>query len=88
MLKSNSPTFKSNFFFRSFFVYFVIFFNTNAELDNNEENGNVFVPKAEWGGTFKVPPNLANPNGLSKKQEIMVRSAIKYWVERHKHVVR
>lgn len=59
-----------------------------VELDREEENGNVFVPKAEWGGTFKVPPNLANPNGLSKKQEIMVRSAIKYWVERHKHVVR
>ncbi|XP_055313278.1 odorant receptor coreceptor [Sitodiplosis mosellana] len=67
--------------------------NSKSELVNNdeldqEENGNVFVPKAEWGGTFKVPPNLANPNGLSKKQEIMVRSAIKYWVERHKHVVR
>lgn len=28
------------------------------------------------------------PNGLTKKQEILVRSAIKYWVERHKHVVR
>ena len=65
----------------------LFFFSTDAELDQ-EENGNVFVPKAEWGGTFKVPPNLANPNGLSKKQEIMVRSAIKYWVERHKHVVR
>lgn len=68
------------------FYHFFIFFR--AELDREEENGNVFVPKAEWGGTFKVPPNLANPNGLSKKQEIMVRSAIKYWVERHKHVVR
>lgn len=28
------------------------------------------------------------PNGLTRKQELMVRSAIKYWVERHKHVVR
>ncbi|KAK9872848.1 hypothetical protein WA026_019636 [Henosepilachna vigintioctopunctata] len=28
------------------------------------------------------------PNGLTKKQELLVRSAIKYWVERHKHVVR
>ncbi|KAK0085908.1 hypothetical protein PV325_004248 [Microctonus aethiopoides] len=28
------------------------------------------------------------PNGLTKKQEMLVRSAIKYWVERHKHVVR
>nr|ARO70214.1 Odorant Receptor 2 [Dendrolimus punctatus] len=30
----------------------------------------------------------ANPNGLSQKQEMLARSAIKYWVERHKHVVR
>lgn len=29
-----------------------------------------------------------NPNGLSQKQEILARSAIKYWVERHKHIVR
>ncbi|XP_060806501.1 odorant receptor coreceptor isoform X1 [Amyelois transitella] len=29
-----------------------------------------------------------NPNGLSQKQEMLARSAIKYWVERHKHVVR
>ncbi|XP_044737916.1 odorant receptor coreceptor [Chrysoperla carnea] len=34
--------------------------------------------------------NIGNvgPNGLTKKQELLVRSAIKYWVERHKHVVR
>nr|ATV96621.1 odorant receptor co-receptor [Eriocrania semipurpurella] len=32
--------------------------------------------------------NGANPNGLTRKQELLVRSAIKYWVERHKHVVR
>nr|AYE19959.1 Orco [Histia rhodope]QMS80314.1 odorant receptor [Histia rhodope] len=37
--------------------------------------------------TFGEPtPN--NPNGLTQKQEMLVRSAIKYWVERHKHVVR
>nr|ARO76408.1 odorant receptor 2 [Conogethes punctiferalis] len=29
-----------------------------------------------------------NPNGLTQKQEMLARSAIKYWVERHKHVVR
>lgn len=62
--------------------------NKLPELDQSEENGNVFVPKAEWGASFKMPPNMGNPNGLTKKQEIMVRSAIKYWVERHKHVVR
>lgn len=64
--------------------------NDGTELDQ-EKNSNLFKPNAEWGATFKQPPsNLAsyNPNGLTKKQEIMVRSAIKYWVERHKHVVR
>ncbi|KAF9408475.1 hypothetical protein HW555_011861 [Spodoptera exigua] len=28
-----------------------------------------------------------NPNGLTPKQEMLARSAIKYWVERHKHVI-
>lgn len=53
-------------------------------------NDDLFRPKAEWGANFKAPANINynNPNGLTKKQEIMVRSAIKYWVERHKHVVR
>ncbi|KAI5642649.1 7tm odorant receptor domain-containing protein [Phthorimaea operculella] len=32
--------------------------------------------------------NGTNPNNLTQKQEMLVRSAIKYWVERHKHVVR
>nr|BAG71418.1 olfactory receptor-2 [Diaphania indica] len=32
--------------------------------------------------------NGNNPNGLTQKQEMLARSAIKYWVERHKHVVR
>ncbi|KAK6620640.1 hypothetical protein RUM43_010935 [Polyplax serrata] len=32
--------------------------------------------------------NGIGPNGLSKKHEMLVRSAIKYWVERHKHIVR
>ncbi|XP_034828070.1 odorant receptor coreceptor [Maniola hyperantus] len=36
--------------------------------------------------TFGQNPN--NPNGLSQKQEMLARSAIKYWVERHKHIVR
>ncbi|XP_047511461.1 odorant receptor coreceptor [Pieris napi] len=36
--------------------------------------------------TFGQPLN--NPNGLTQKQEMLARSAIKYWVERHKHVVR
>ncbi|GBP35406.1 Odorant receptor coreceptor [Eumeta japonica] len=32
--------------------------------------------------------NFRNPNGLNAKQEMLARSAIKYWVERHKHIVR
>ncbi|XP_064556488.1 odorant receptor coreceptor [Drosophila montana] len=62
----------------------------------------IYSTKADWGAQFRAPStlqsfnagangngNLANnPNGLTKKQEMMVRSAIKYWVERHKHVVR
>lgn len=59
-----------------------------AEMDNN--NKDLFQPKADWTVAYQPPPPNANgnPNGLTKKQEIMVRSAIKYWVERHKHVVR
>ncbi|KAH8311508.1 hypothetical protein KR044_006666 [Drosophila immigrans] len=60
----------------------------------------IYSTKADWGAQFRAPTTLqsfnggtnggpgANPNGLTKKQEMMVRSAIKYWVERHKHVVR
>lgn len=63
----------------------------NEELDLR----GVYSTKQELGGHFRsgALQNFGNgggigPNGLSKKQEIMVRSAIKYWVERHKHVVR
>lgn len=63
----------------------------------------IYSTKADWGAQFRAPSTLQsfntggngngngmgnNPNGLTKKQEMMVRSAIKYWVERHKHVVR
>ncbi|XP_053679258.1 odorant receptor coreceptor [Anopheles nili] len=57
----------------------------------------VYSSKADWGAQFRAPSTLqtfddngrnGNPNGLTRKQEMMVRSAIKYWVERHKHVVR
>jgi odorant receptor len=75
--------------------------NSKSELILNDENNNmkdfdlsgIYSSKADWGAQFRAPTTLqtfngANPNGLSKKQEMMVRSAIKYWVERHKHVVR
>lgn len=56
----------------------------------------VYNTKSDWNAEFRAPSTLQNfnngtnpnPNGLSRKQEMMVRSAIKYWVERHKHVVR
>ncbi|XP_065201681.1 odorant receptor coreceptor [Planococcus citri] len=47
---------------------------------NNYRNNMISNTITGGGGT--------GPNGLSKKQEILVRSAIKYWVERHKHIVR
>uniref|UniRef100_A0A1B0C554 Odorant receptor n=1 Tax=Glossina palpalis gambiensis TaxID=67801 RepID=A0A1B0C554_9MUSC len=77
--------------------------HSKAELIENEEkeppssNGldlsGIYSSKADWGAQFRAPSTLQtfnnnNPNGLTKKQEMMVRSAIKYWVERHKHVVR
>ncbi|KAL7038395.1 hypothetical protein ACKWTF_009568 [Chironomus riparius] len=74
----------------------------NDEMEN-EKNSNydmnisaIYSTKADWGAQYRAPTTLqsfngmngTNPNGLTKKQELMVRSAIKYWVERHKHVVR
>ncbi|XP_046805450.1 odorant receptor coreceptor isoform X1 [Lucilia cuprina] len=78
--------------------------NSKSELIINEEKEppsdldmtGIYSTKADWGAQFRAPTTLqtfngvngGNPNGLTKKQEMMVRSAIKYWVERHKHVVR
>ncbi|XP_049839717.1 odorant receptor coreceptor [Schistocerca gregaria] len=45
------------------------------------------VREADSGGAVTSAGGIG-PNGLSKRQEMLVRSAIKYWVERHKHVVR
>lgn len=65
---------------------------TISEQEAIEEN--VYNTKSDWNAEFRAPSTLQNfsnsinPNGLSRKQEMMVRSAIKYWVERHKHVVR
>ncbi|CAH1380122.1 hypothetical protein MTP99_004056 [Tenebrio molitor] len=62
----------------------------------NEDLKGVYSTRQELGGHFRggALQNFGGvgggvgPNGLTKKQELMVRSAIKYWVERHKHVVR
>lgn len=42
----------------------------------------------EYGTKGDTEPNRKGPNNLTSNQEVLVRSAIKYWVERHKHVVK
>uniref|UniRef100_A0A2C9MDB2 Odorant receptor n=1 Tax=Culex quinquefasciatus TaxID=7176 RepID=A0A2C9MDB2_CULQU len=73
----------------------------NEEKDPDSKDfdlSGIYSSKADWGAQFRAPSTLqtfengmngekGNPNGLTRKQEMMVRSAIKYWVERHKHVV-
>lgn len=76
------------------------FFYATTEKDPDVKDfdlSGIYSSKADWGAQFRAPSTLqtfdengrnGNPNGLTRKQEMMVRSAIKYWVERHKHVVR
>ncbi|ENN72504.1 hypothetical protein HUJ04_001120 [Dendroctonus ponderosae] len=56
-------------------------YSTRQELGNLNFRSGALQTFGQGGGGV-------GPNGLTKKQELMVRSAIKYWVERHKHVVR
>lgn len=63
--------------------------------DSSLDLKGVYSTRQELGGHYRTgalqtfgQTGGIGPNGLSKKQELMVRSAIKYWVERHKHVVR
>lgn len=42
----------------------------------------------EYGSKGETELNGKGPNNLTTNQEVLVRSAIKYWVERHKHVVK
>ncbi|GLV36822.1 Odorant receptor co-receptor [Carabus blaptoides fortunei] len=68
----------------------------NQKNDSTLDLRGVYNSRHEFGGHFRggalqqfgTDATGIGPNGLSKKQELMVRSAIKYWVERHKHVVR
>lgn len=59
---------------------------------NELDVSTLYTSKNDWGAHFRAPSTLLtfgqNPNGLSKQQEEMVRNAIRYWVERHKHIVR
>lgn len=56
-------------------------YSTRQELGNLHFRSGALQTFGQGGGGV-------GPNGLTKKQELLVRSAIKYWVERHKHVVR
>ncbi|NP_001310774.1 Odorant receptor co-receptor [Cephus cinctus] len=53
----------------------------------------IYSNRQDFTATFRTAAGMnfnggVGPNGLTKKQEMLVRSAIKYWVERHKHIVR
>ncbi|XP_076749006.1 odorant receptor co-receptor isoform X2 [Xylocopa sonorina] len=53
----------------------------------------IYNNRTDFTATFRPTAGMTfnggvGPNGLTKKQEMLVRSAIKYWVERHKHIVR
>ncbi|XP_014224691.1 odorant receptor coreceptor [Trichogramma pretiosum] len=53
----------------------------------------IYSNRQDFTATFRPTAGTnfngnVGPNGLTKKQEMLVRSAIKYWVERHKHVVK
>jgi len=44
---------------------------------------------SEYGGSKgETELNGKGPNNMTSNQEVLVRSAIKYWVERHKHIVK
>lgn len=71
----------------------VLFFSDYNEKNEELNLKGIYNARQELGGHFRTGTlqtfgGGVGPNGLSKKQELMVRSAIKYWVERHKHVVR
>lgn len=83
--------------------YNFFFFNNFSKKILGSQNGNyevnlrgLYSNQADFNGFRNSGPlamvdhstTIVGPNGLSRKQEILVRSAIKYWVERHKHVVR
>ncbi|KAF0749570.1 odorant receptor coreceptor, partial [Aphis craccivora] len=51
-------------------------------------NGSYVNEITEYGTKGETELNRKGPNNLTSNQEVLVRSAIKYWVERHKHVVK
>ncbi|XP_001951646.2 odorant receptor coreceptor isoform X2 [Acyrthosiphon pisum] len=55
---------------------------------DHDYNGSYVNEITEYGTKGENEPNRKGPNNLTSNQEVLVRSAIKYWVERHKHVVK
>lgn len=58
-----------------------------SNLDG-DYNGSYVNEITEYGTKGDGESNGKGPNNLSSNQEVLVRSAIKYWVERHKHIVK
>lgn len=63
-------------------------FNFRGVYNTQNEMGGGFNFRSGALQQFGENGGNVGPNGLTKKQELLVRSAIKYWVERHKHIVR
>nr|QQL94666.1 olfactory receptor coreceptor [Adelphocoris suturalis] len=69
---------------------------SNIALISNGDGGNdfdvrgIYSSQRDFSGFQGGMTNgtTVGPNGLTKRQELLVRSAIKYWVERHRHVVK
>lgn len=57
-------------------------------ISDHEYNGSYVNEITEYGTKGENDLNGKGPNKLTTNQELLVRSAIKYWVERHKHVVK
>ncbi|XP_058810873.1 odorant receptor coreceptor [Phymastichus coffea] len=67
--------------------------SSNGENVLDVDVRGIYSNRQDFTATFRPTAGTTfnggvGPNGLTKKQEMLVRSAIKYWVERHKHVVR
>ncbi|XP_025205994.1 odorant receptor coreceptor isoform X2 [Melanaphis sacchari] len=60
----------------------------NQSINGADYNGSYANEITEYGTKGETEPNRKGPNNLTSNQEVLVRSAIKYWVERHKHIVK
>lgn len=63
-------------------------FKIIIDILDQDYNGSYVNEITEYGSKGETQPNGKGPNNLTSNQEVLVRSAIKYWVERHKHIVK